>query len=328
MFLTFLKNWTLPISIISGALCYLIGNAMPLSAEAKGGILHFIEVVQPLLLAVMLYIAFCKVKPSEMRPHKWQAWLLLTQTTLFILCCLALHFLSASFSGAYTTLHYFIEALLLALVCPTATACAVITQKLGGDSATTTTYTIIINLAVAILIPLLLPITHEQSHLTFLTAFGAIIQKVFPLLMLPLLLAWATRYLLPKFHALLLSIRDLAFYLWAVSLSLAIAISCRALVNSHESLATVGAIAIATLFACIFQFGFGKYIGRRYGCSMEAGQAMGQKNTIFIIWLGYTFLCPISATAGGFYSIWHNVVNSYQLYKKRKQDSITQQAGK
>ena len=37
-----------------------------------------------------------------------------------------------------------------------------------------------------------------------------------------------------------------------------------------------------------------------------------------IIWLGYTFLSPITATAGGFYSVWHNVVNSWQLYKYRK----------
>ena len=313
--------------MISGALCYFIGSAMPLSADAKSGILHFIETLQPLLLFVMLYIAFCKVKPSDMRPHRWQAWILLTQCLLFTLCCIALYYIAAPLTHACNTLHYFVEALLLALICPTATACVVVTQKLGGDSATTTTYTIIINLAVAILIPLLLPITHVQSHLTFFTAFSAIIQKVFPLLMLPLILAWATRYLFPKFHSKILSVRDLAFYLWAVALALAIAITCKALMHSHESITTVVAIAIATLIACLFQFAFGRYIGKRYGCAMEAGQAMGQKNTIFIIWLGYTFLCPISATAGGFYSIWHNVVNSYQLYKKRKQDSIVQQSG-
>ena len=311
--------------MISGVLCYFVGSAMPLSADARGGILHFIETLQPLLLFVMLYIAFCKVKPSDMRPHKWQAWILLTQCLLFGLYCLGLYFIATPLTHADNTLHYFVEALLLTLICPTATACAVVTQKLGGDSATTTTYTIIINLAVAILIPLLLPITHVQSHLTFFTAFSAIIQKVFPLLMLPLALAWATRYLFPTLHSKILSVRDLAFYLWAVALALAIAITCKALVHSNESITTVIAIAIATLIACLFQFAFGRYIGKRYGCAMEAGQAMGQKNTIFIIWLGYTFLCPISATAGGFYSIWHNVVNSYHLYKKRKQDSITQQ---
>lgn len=310
----FIKDWTLPISMTSGALAYFLGRQLPLPAVLKADIISTIELLQPLLLFVMLYIAFCKVKPSEMRPHRWQLWILLTQTLLFIAGCLMLHFVSTG-----TTQHYFVESLLLAFICPTATACAVVTQKMGGDTATTTTYTIIINLAVAVLVPLLLPLTHEQSHLTFLAAFMQIIEKVFPLLMVPLLLAWLTRYLLPGLHSRILSVHDFAFYLWAVSLSLAIAISCRALVNSRASLIAVMAIALATILACVFQFAFGRMIGRRYGCALEAGQALGQKNTVFIIWLGYTFLCPVSATAGGFYSIWHNLVNSYQLYRKRKE---------
>lgn len=66
------------------------------------------------------------------------------------------------------------------------------------------------------------------------------------------------------------------------------------------------------------QFWLGKKIGGHYGFRLEGGQALGQKNTIFAIWLGYTFLSPISATAGGFYSIWHNLVNTYQLNKANR----------
>ena len=319
MLLRFLKNWTLPVSMICGILAYFLGRELPLSPEAKGDVLHFVETLQPILLFVMLYIAFCKVSPSQLRPHKWQFWVLLTQGGLFAAVCIIMYMVPLSVGeNANTTFHFALEAFMLAIICPTATACAVVTQKLGGDSASTTSYTILINLVVALLIPLLLPITLMQSHLTCLTAFVTIIKKVFPLLIFPLLLAWGTRFLLPRLHTKILSVRDLAFYLWAVALALAIAITCRALAHSNESLAAVSSIALATLIACIFQFTFGWWIGKHYGFRMEAGQAMGQKNTIFIIWLGYTFLCPISATAGGFYSIWHNIVNSYQLYKKRK----------
>ena len=205
------------------------------------------------------------------------------------------------------------------MICPTATACAVVTQKLGGDSAATTSYTITINLVVAILCPLLLPIAHPQEGLSFVPAFMVIINKVFPLLIVPLFLAWFVRFLMPGFHRRIVNTKDLAFYMWAVSLAIAIAVTCKALAHSEESMWNVGGIAIVTLMACLFQFGFGKWIGSRYGVRMEAGQALGQKNTVFIIWLGYTFLSPITATAGGFYSIWHNVVNSYQLYRKRKE---------
>ena len=309
----FLKNWTLPVSMISGALAYYICSQLPLTYEVKHDILSVIEVLQPVLLFIMLFVAFCKIKPTDLKPHRWHLWLLLTQCLLFIVACL--------FLWAYPTsgARVIVEGFMLAIICPTATACAVVTQKLGGDSAATTSYTIIINLVVALLCPLLLPVAHPQPGLTFLPAFMVIINKVFPLLIVPLFLAWFVRYLMPSFHKRIVATKDLAFYMWAVSLAIAIAVTCKALAHSHESMWNVGGIAVVTLVACLFQFSFGKWIGSHYGKRMEAGQALGQKNTVFIIWLGYTFLSPITAAAGGFYSVWHNLVNSWQLYKKRKE---------
>ena len=308
----FLKNWTLPVSMISGALAYYICSQLPLTYEVKHDILSVIEVLQPVLLFIMLFVAFCKIKPTDLKPHRWHLWLLLTQCLIFIVACL--------FLWAYPTsgARVIVEGFMLAIICPTATACAVVTQKLGGDSAATTSYTIIINLVVALLCPLLLPVAHPQPGLTFLPAFMVIIHKVFPLLIVPLFLAWFVRYLMPSFHKRIVATKDLAFYMWAVSLAIAIAVTCKALAHSEESLWNVGGIAVVTLVACLFQFTFGKWIGSHYGKRMEAGQALGQKNTVFIIWLGYTFLSPITAAAGGFYSVWHNLVNSWQLYKKRK----------
>ena len=36
--------------------------------------------------------------------------------------------------------------------------------------------------------------------------------------------------------------------------------------------------------------------------------------------MGYTFMTPVISVAGGFYSIWHNVYNTWQMYRKRKRD--------
>lgn len=310
--LQFLKDWTLPVSMVGGALAYFVGHLLPLTAEAKGDILWTAELLQPVLLFLMLFVAFCKIKPTELRPHRWHAWLLLTQCSLFAAASLAL------WAWPDTGLRPIVEGLMLAVVCPTATACAVVTQKLGGDSAATTSYTIAINLVVALICPLLLPLAHPQAGMTFVPAFMVIMRKVFPLLIAPLLLAWLVRYMLPRLHRRIVGTKDLAFHMWAVSLAIAIAVTCKALVHSHESMWNVGGIAVVTLAACLLQFGFGRWIGRRYGVAMEAGQALGQKNTVFIIWLGYTFLSPITATAGGFYSIWHNTVNSWQLYRKNR----------
>lgn len=261
---------------------------------------------------MMLFVAFCKVSPSNLRPRIWHVWLLLFQSVIFTSLCVMLKI------WPDTEMRLVIEGAMLALICPTATACAVVTQKLGGDSATTTAYTIMINIVVAILAPLLLPFAHPQEGMSFFPAFILIIEKVFPLLITPLLLAWFVRFYLKKIHKRILSVRDLAFYMWAVSLAFAITVTCRALSHSNESLLHVGGIAISTLICCLVQFYFGKKIGQHYGMRTEGGQALGQKNTIFIIWLGYTFLSPITAVAGGFYSIWHNVINSYQLYRHNK----------
>ena len=74
----------------------------------------------------------------------------------------------------------------------------------------------------------------------------------------------------------------------------------------------LGAIS---LVCCAFQFIVGRRIGTRWNDKITAGQALGQKNTVFAIWLGYTFFTPVTALAGGFYSVYHNIVNSIQLYR-------------
>ncbi len=309
--IVFLRNWALPVSILSGIIGYFCYVNMTVFDFTRPWINGVVSVLQPALIFCMLFITFCKVSPHELRPHKWQAWLLVTQlllcgTLVAALCCM--HDMKW---------RIIMECALLCLICPTATAGAVVTTKLGGDAAAITTYTIIINVAVALIGPMVIPVIHPQDGVSFVSAFLAIMHKVFPILICPLLLAWFVRYFVPSICRYLACHADLAFYLWTVSLAIAIAVSCKVIVHSNVSVFYMSAIAIATLICCIIQFVMGKLIGNGYGMRLEAGQSLGQKNTVFIIWLGYTFFTPITATAGGFYSIWHNLVNSYQLYKYR-----------
>ncbi len=309
----FFKDWTLPISMISGALAYFIYVNVPLFAPTRPYANDVVGVVQPVLIFSMLFLTFCKIAPGELRLRRWYLWNVLIQIVLF-----------ASLSGIlvlfpHTPSRVLVESAMLCLICPTATAAAVVTAKLDGNAADITTYTIIINLAVALIAPLLLPLAHPHPGLTFMPAFGMIIHKVFPVLICPLLAAWAVRYLCPPLLKIFLKAKDLSFYLWAVALAIAIAVTVKAIVHSNIPVAYQFGIAAVSLACCIFQFAVGKRIGLRYGEKIEGGQALGQKNTVFIIWLGYTFLSPVTAVAGGFYSVWHNIINSRQLYQKRKE---------
>jgi len=308
----FLRDWMLILGIAAGVGLYILYANLPFLHPAGPFLKGFCTRIQPTLLFAMLFLSFCKIEPRDIRPRRWHLWLLLVQGSLFI----AIAMILATHPAIPFRLG--IEALMLCLICPTATACAVVTGKLGGDMAGAVTYTIFINLLVAVLVPLFVPLIHPMEGLTFFSAFLKILGKVFPLLIMPCLLAWAVRYFAPRLHKWLLGFTDLAFYIWAVSLTLAILMSTRAIFHSTEGAAVLLDIAVASLIACIFQFWAGKRLGAPYGQKITAGQSLGQKNTVFGIWMAYTFLDPVTSVAGGFYSLWHNVYNTWQLYQTRK----------
>ncbi len=307
----FLRNWTLPIAMTLGALAYFAAASIPFLVERRAWVLDAVSVVQPLFIFAMLFITFCKVNVRELCWRPWHGRLLLLQCGVFVLLSLILHFLP---TGPGTVIA---ESALLCLICPTATAAVVVTAKLNGDTAGLTAYTILINMAVAVLVPSFVPLVHPHAERDFLQSFFLIMSQVFPLLICPLFAALTVKKFCPKFHARVISTRDLAFRLWAVSLALAIAVSVRSIVHSDLALPYLLGIAAASLVCCIVQFAVGRAVGSRHGAAVSAGQSLGQKNTVFAIWMGYTYLTPVSAIAGGFYSVWHNVYNSWQLYRRR-----------
>lgn len=305
-----LKDWMLPIAMTAGVAAYLIYHNIPALAPAGPYLEKAVGTLQPMLIFAMLFLSFCKIAPREMKPHRWQLRLLLIQVATFAIPGAVLIFTG---EGHYATL---VESWMICMICPTATAAAVITGKLGGDMPGIMTYTILINITAAIVVPAIVPLVHPTGGIAFGTAFSMIIAKTFPLLIMPCLCAWLVRFLLPRLHRRLLQYTDLAFYLWSVALALAIAVTARAIVKTDTPIGYLFGIAAVSMVCCALQFWLGRKIGGRYGDKVTAGQALGQKNTVFAIWMAYTFMNPVTSIAGGFYSIWHNVFNSWQLYRQ------------
>lgn len=303
----FLRDYTLVLAIMAGILGYFAYISIPWLAPTHAFAREAISVTQPLLIFCMLFLSFLRVDPHSLKPCRWQGWLLLVQGGLFTILSLILVFVPA---GEPRVL---LEGAALCLICPTATAAAVVTRKLGGDMAHITSYTILVNLMVSLLVPALVPFVHPHAGLGFVNAFLLILGKVFPLLLLPLICAFIVRKFLPGLQKKLTKNADLPFYMWAVALTLALTATTRSVVHSTVGLHTQIWLVVISLVCCIFQFWIGKKIGRRYGDKITAGQAIGQKNTVFVIWVGYTFFTPVTAVVGGFYSIWHNLYNTWQL---------------
>lgn len=310
----FIKNWTLPISMIMGVVLYFVYSALSLPAEVRSVASHTVSVLQPLLIFAMLFLTFCKVDVSQLKPCRWHVILLLIQSLAFVGMAAVLYLFPS------TSWRILVEGAMLCLICPTATAAAVVTHKLGGSAAHLTSYTILINMVTAILVPLTVPIIHPQEGMTFVSSFLMILGKVFPLLLCPFILAVILRALAPKVHAFFGRYHGVSFYLWAVALTLAIAVTVKSIVHSDVSVWYQTGLAAVSLVSCILQFYVGKKVGRPYNDDISAGQALGQKNTVLAIWMGYTFFTPITSVAMGFYSVWHNVFNSYQLYQQRKME--------
>lgn len=327
---TMIKEWMLPIAMLTGASVYLLYHALPAPFHKAGSFLSdLVGVLQPCLIFSMLFLTFCRIEPRELKPHRWHWWLLLIQGGMFAILGLAAWGVLGWLPVGHHDRVILIESAMLCMICPTATAAAVVTRKLGGDVAGITTYTVLINMLVACLVPVVVPLIQPMEGVDFWMAFSMILAKVFPLLIMPCLAAWLVRYLLPKFHRWLLGFPDLAFYIWAVSLALAIAVSVKYLMASTLSSGMIGLMALVSLICCAFQFAAGKAVGwhcpsraalRRGEAAssalrnkITAGQALGQKNTVFAIWMAYTFMTPETAIIGGLYSIWHNIYNSWQL---------------
>ena len=96
----------------------------------------------------------------------------------------------------------------------------------------------------------------------------------------------------------------------------------RSLVNSDAPVSVEILIALAGLITCCLQFFWGKRIGGHYNDRISGGQALGQKNTVLAIWMAYTYLNPLSSVGPGSYVLWQNLINSWQLWKKRKKQSV------
>lgn len=171
--LRFVKNWTLPIAIVTGALAYLVYSRLSVLNFTRPYAAPTVAIVQPVLIFSMLFLSFCKIDVKQLRPRISHLWLLLIQCGSFSLLCLLVHFLPTMSSRVV------VEAAALCLICPTATSAAVVTQKLHGDGADITMYTLLINLAVSVVVPVFIPLVGGHVGLSFLTAFWSIMQRVF-----------------------------------------------------------------------------------------------------------------------------------------------------
>ena len=310
-----MKDWTLPFAMSTGALLYLL-FAFTLALEE--GALFFapiLDALLPVFMFLVLFVTFCKVDFRKLRPVMWHWVVCLFQLLIIaVLMALILHF------KLTTDKLIVMEAVLMCVVAPCASAAAVVTQKLGGSLEQMTTYTFISNFMTALLVPVCFPLIEPSADMSFLSAFAKILYEVVVVLLVPMLLAYIVKHHLHRLHHKIINVKDLSYYLWACSLMIVTGTTVKNIVHAQAGVALIGAIALLGLLLCIIQFAVGRFIGHYFNHTQEAGQALGQKNTAFAIWMAYTYLNPLSSVGPGCYILWQNIINSVEIWQKRKSE--------
>ena len=306
----FLKDWTLPVAIVIGTLCYLPFGFMPALDESGRVLGRVIDVVFPVTLFLTLFVTFCKVDFHQMRFHRWHFGVLLAQVLMVAANIVLIFWLPEQ--------KLLWEAVLTCIIGPSAVAAPVVVGKLGGNISTMTTYTLLSSFASSLMIPAVFPILEPTADVAFLSAFLIILEKMLLLLMLPLLLGWLVQHYAARLARWIASIPDLNFYLWAVSLAITTGVTVKNIVHSEATLALLLWIALASLLLCWVQFLVGHVVGTRFGELVNSRQALFQKNTGLSIWVAYMYLNPVSSIGAGCYVLWQNIINSLELWQYRK----------
>ena len=319
----FIKDWTLPVAMGTGAVLYLVFAFTPQLDGAATAMGPFFATILPLFMFFILFVTFCKVDFRLLRPVAWHSWVLLFQT-LFIALLMALMLYPSLVAGhpspvtGATASKLLLESLLMCCISPCATAAAVVTQKLGGSLEQTTTYTFLSNFLTVLLAPICFPLIEKGADITFMAAFTKILHEVFLVLVMPMILAYFVKHYMKRLHRRIVSVRDLSYYLWACSLMIVTGTTVKNIVHAQVSVWLLSAIGVMALVVCILQFAVGRYIGHYFDRAQEAGQALGQKNTAFAIWLSSAYLNPLSSVGPGCYILWQNFVNSVEIWQYRK----------
>ncbi len=260
------------------------------------------QMITPTLIFLMLFVTFCRVSPKQMKPSMLHVWLLAFQ----IVMCVAVYLLLKPLDDVVA------QGAMVCILAPVAMAAVVIAGMLGANVATMATYSLICNMAIALVAPAILTFTGTGE-----CTFAQILARIAPLLVGPFAAAQFCRFVFPKLAKWIGEHGQISFYMWLMSLLVIIGRTTCFIIDLHDaSISTELWLAFVALVICLGQFKVGRMLGRRYGDPPAGGQSLGQKNTVLAVWMAQSFLNPVSSIAPTAYIVWQNFVNTYQIYRK------------
>lgn len=290
-----LRSYVLPTAIVLGLLLH-----------SWCGLLAWIV---PYLIFIILLLNFVAVDLRKLHISSMHLWIMLFQIVISI--------------GSYhvvksiCTDETVAQGILIGILCPVASSVVVIASMLGANRETTTAYTIVGNLMVAIVAPIYFSFIGLHQDMHFTDSFLLILGKISPVIALPFFIVLLLQLFAPKTNHFLSRYKGISFYLWAIALLLTLGQTINFIfIHGKGNGQTILALGIASVIICTIHFATGKWLGGKYGDRIAGGQLLGQKNTAIGIWMANTYLNPLASVFLAFYSIWQNLFNSWQLWRQ------------
>lgn len=263
--------------------------------------------VVPFLIFSILFLNFSSVEVRSLRVRPMHGWLIAFQIFVSLGCYLLLHPFNELLA----------QGLLIGILSPVAASVVVIACLLGADRSTITTYTLVGNVGIALVAPIYFSFIGTNVTMPFWDSFLLILSKIAPTLVLPLLLIILLQLFVPKVNNFIARYQGVSFYLWAMALMITLGQTIDFIyLHGAGHIPEIVGLGVASLVVCAVQFAVGKAIGRHYGDTVSGGQGLGQRNTALAIWMSAMYLQPLASTFPALYSIWQNLYNSYQLWRK------------
>lgn len=297
-----IKPFVLPCAIVFGLLLH------NLCGKLSG--------IVPFLIFSILILTFSTTRLSKLKFEKLDVWLMGLQTTGAVFLYL----------GAWWIWHNdaVAQGIMLGALCPVASSVTVVAVLLGAKKENTVAYTIVGNLLICVLAPLVFVFIDDAHSATIFSSFLTILGRITMVIGLPFFIMLAIQILTPALSDKINKISGLSFYLWAMALFLTLGQTIDFIFREGQGHWDVIVIlGITSAIICPLQFYIGRKVGKRCGDSVAGQQLLGQKNSAMGIWMANTYLNPLASSFLAFYSIWQNLLNSWQIWVKTRKNQVS-----
>jgi len=252
---------------------------------------------------IMLFFAFLDI---DIQPQSFQRgviWIVLANITV-------------AFSAYWILRPFDLNLALAAFI--TGIAAPVIINFIHGQVEYVVGAVLLSNVVMSLVLPVTLPFIVGG---VVQISIWQVLEPVLITMFVPLILARFANLLSQRTQSVIRRGKMFSFALWLLALFIMCSKAADFLRNDVKASATaVLSIALISLVICIVNFVLGGLLGgERF--RQESSQSLGQKNNSFVIWIALTFINPLVAMGPTFYILYHNLYNSWQIYRFERRRS-------